>query len=255
MIKFFRNIRKNLLNKGKTSKYLKYAIGEIVLVVIGILIALAINKWNQKIQESKQGKVLLERIHHDLVQDTLLFRKTVEKNVVIREDIKHFLNTMYSGVENKKQVEKMSATFDKALDQIFSYNKTTYNSIMSTGSINLINNPKLKDDILELYNSYEEIEELLNSINEWMLNVTSTLDTKTNFIKFNTQVSDIYTYKEMITEKDFEFLNNQSSEEFQILVRAISATAFNQKVRNMYYQDLIKKCHTTLQHINIELEK
>ncbi len=47
MIKFFRNIRKTLLTEGKTSKYFKYAIGEIVLVVIGILIALQINNWNE----------------------------------------------------------------------------------------------------------------------------------------------------------------------------------------------------------------
>ena len=45
MIKFFRKIRQNLLSKGKTGKYFKYAIGEIVLVVIGILIALSINKF------------------------------------------------------------------------------------------------------------------------------------------------------------------------------------------------------------------
>jgi len=48
MIKFFRHIRKSLLSEGKTGKYLKYAIGEIVLVVIGILIALQINNWNEK---------------------------------------------------------------------------------------------------------------------------------------------------------------------------------------------------------------
>jgi len=47
MIKLFRNIRQNLIMENKTSKYLKYAIGEIVLVVIGILIALQINNWNQ----------------------------------------------------------------------------------------------------------------------------------------------------------------------------------------------------------------
>ena len=48
MIKFFRNIRKKLLVEGKTLNYLKYAIGEIVLVVIGILIALQVNNWNEK---------------------------------------------------------------------------------------------------------------------------------------------------------------------------------------------------------------
>ena len=47
MIKFFRSIRKTLLSEGKKSKYFKYAIGEIVLVVIGILIALQINNWNE----------------------------------------------------------------------------------------------------------------------------------------------------------------------------------------------------------------
>ena len=46
MIKFFRKIRYDLMEKNKTGKYLKYAIGEIILVVIGILIALYINNWN-----------------------------------------------------------------------------------------------------------------------------------------------------------------------------------------------------------------
>jgi len=47
MIKLFRNIRQKLVAEGKTTNYLKYAIGEIVLVVIGILIALQINNWNE----------------------------------------------------------------------------------------------------------------------------------------------------------------------------------------------------------------
>jgi len=47
MIKFFRKIRRQLLTENRFSKYLLYAIGEIVLVVIGILIALQINIWNE----------------------------------------------------------------------------------------------------------------------------------------------------------------------------------------------------------------
>ncbi|MBK8515355.1 MAG: hypothetical protein IPL55_03420 [Saprospiraceae bacterium] len=55
MIKLFRKIRQNLLLTGSTGKYLQYAIGEIVLVVIGILIALSINNWNEanKIERKK----------------------------------------------------------------------------------------------------------------------------------------------------------------------------------------------------------
>jgi len=53
MIKFFRKIRQNLLRENKTGKYFKYAIGEITLVVIGILIALQINNWNENIEKQR----------------------------------------------------------------------------------------------------------------------------------------------------------------------------------------------------------
>lgn len=59
MIKLFRNIRKNLIMENKTGKYLKYAIGEIVLVVIGILIALQINNWNENRKDVLKEKQLL----------------------------------------------------------------------------------------------------------------------------------------------------------------------------------------------------
>ncbi|MBT8297287.1 MAG: hypothetical protein KJO52_03060, partial [Maribacter sp.] len=67
MIKFFRKIRQNLLSEGKTGKYFKYAIGEIVLVVIGILIALQINNWNEERKRLKQEQVLLSQLKDEIV--------------------------------------------------------------------------------------------------------------------------------------------------------------------------------------------
>ena len=58
MIKFFRKIRYDLMNQNKTTKYFKYAIGEIVLVVIGILIALQVNNWNVNRLNLKIEKML-----------------------------------------------------------------------------------------------------------------------------------------------------------------------------------------------------
>ncbi|WP_298790112.1 DUF6090 family protein [uncultured Allomuricauda sp.] len=71
MIKFFRNIRQNLFNEGKTTKYLKYAIGEIVLVVIGILIALSINNWNESRQQKKALNNIYSIVAEDLKKDSL----------------------------------------------------------------------------------------------------------------------------------------------------------------------------------------
>ena len=72
MIKFFRNIRKTHLMENKTSQYLKYAIGEIVLVVIGILIALQINNWNENRQLNAQFFSILKSVREDLKSDTVL---------------------------------------------------------------------------------------------------------------------------------------------------------------------------------------
>jgi len=77
MIKFFRNIRKKLLTEGKTNNYLKYAIGEIILVVIGILIALQINNWNQNRIENNRARTLLKNMVQDLATDTLVLNRNI----------------------------------------------------------------------------------------------------------------------------------------------------------------------------------
>ena len=77
MIKFFRKIRQQLLIENKTSKYLKYAVGEIILIVLGIFIALQLNNWNEnrklKIKELK----ILNELHSDLIQNMGAIRNTI----------------------------------------------------------------------------------------------------------------------------------------------------------------------------------
>ena len=73
MINFFRKIRQNLLSEGKTGKYLKYAIGEIVLVMIGILLALQVSNWNQDRKDRISERKLLDNIHRDFVHNKVDF--------------------------------------------------------------------------------------------------------------------------------------------------------------------------------------
>ncbi len=78
MIKFFRHIRKDLMEKNKTGKYFKYAIGEIVLVVIGILIALQINNWNEGRKQKMQIHTNILSIAKDISIDTLEQNRTAK---------------------------------------------------------------------------------------------------------------------------------------------------------------------------------
>jgi len=73
MIKFFRKIRQNLLMENNTGKYFKYAIGEIVLVMIGILLALQVSNWNQERKDRISERKLLDNIHRDFIQNKVSF--------------------------------------------------------------------------------------------------------------------------------------------------------------------------------------
>ena len=79
MIKFFRKIRQNLLNEGKIGKYFKYAVGEIILVVIGILIALQINNWNDQKKREQNEEEILFLIDRNLQSDSLALSIELQK--------------------------------------------------------------------------------------------------------------------------------------------------------------------------------
>ncbi|MCE2612344.1 DUF6090 family protein [Flavobacteriaceae bacterium D16] len=255
MIKFFRRIRQQLLSENNFSKYLIYAIGEIILVVIGILIALGVNNWNQEKREQRLGDELLVRIHRDLVKDTINFKNDMIRNDALREELKKLLVRLYDGVDNIEEVQNMSETWDQMLDQAFSPNDNTYQSMLSSGTLGFIRNQDLKDEILDLYGEYDQTKVLLQSISEWMIGLASNMDSQTDFIKFGRTVSDIYTTPEMLNDSDFDFLNQKDSPEFNLFVRAMSGVAFYQKVNNSYRSELIKKCNSVLESIDQELEE
>jgi len=77
MIKLFRHIRQSLIMKNQTGKYLKFAIGEIILVVIGILIALQINNWNSERLLQAQEKLTLKELHNEFVSNKMLLDTAV----------------------------------------------------------------------------------------------------------------------------------------------------------------------------------
>ncbi|WP_127020500.1 DUF6090 family protein [Flagellimonas beolgyonensis] len=88
MLKFFRKIRRDLLSEGKTGKYLKYAVGEIVLVVIGILIALQINNWNENRKDARMEIQVLQEISENLGEDILSLENDVYLNKISIDNVR-----------------------------------------------------------------------------------------------------------------------------------------------------------------------
>lgn len=161
MFKFFRKIRKNLINENKTSKYLKYAIGEIILVVLGILIALQINNWNENRKDRILEKEYLTRIKSDLeIDQELLKKSTIDRyerkveclekgkaynqgNYIIKDTIQFLEDIGYGGVFGNVN---------------WNLNTNTYNELISTGNLRNIKSDHLKNSIISYYESSNALQ-------------------------------------------------------------------------------------------------
>ena len=150
MIKFFRNIRQNLLNEGKTSRYLKYAIGEIVLVVIGILIALQINNWNEaRHQRQKEKKILIE-LKRDLVSNDSILQNYMEIQQIVIDEIGLSINHLKN---NRPFNDTISLYLKHAwYPERIQFVSSAYESLKSVG-IDIISSGPLREDIAYLFSN------------------------------------------------------------------------------------------------------
>ena len=174
MIKFFRKIRQNLLSEGKTGKYFKYAIGEIVLVVIGILIALAINNWNDnrksKLTEIKYVNDLIEDLNNDVI--------ALKEFTVDLESKKASKRKLESFLENKEGIDSIEFHIvnQYILTERFTPSNITIEELKNSGGLKIIRNVDLRRQIVSMYNSYSKevhTEDLFLSQNLKLLDIAS----------------------------------------------------------------------------------
>ncbi|MFH6769749.1 DUF6090 family protein [Gaetbulibacter aquiaggeris] len=148
MIKFFRKIRQKMLIENKFSKYLIYAIGEIILVVIGILIALAINNWKENQKLRNQEITYLNNLRDDLeTQINMLDIYIDYENIIIDHS-----NDIIEHYELNEGFKNMDSIFPKLNDLTtrwtFSNANTTLLQMLNSNQINIIQNTKLKEELI-----------------------------------------------------------------------------------------------------------
>ena len=153
MIKFFRKIRYDLMEKNKTGKYLKYAIGEIILVVVGILIALSINNWNQSKKQDIAEIEFIAGVRNDLIQDKEYIKVVLE----LMEPKINAYNLLSR--ELPKLYDEDKSSLDSILKMYFIGQRTFYpisgsfESAISGNEINTYKNKEVTRSIIKLYNS------------------------------------------------------------------------------------------------------
>ena len=260
MIKFFRNIRKNLLNKGKTSNpsfakasagtYLKYAIGEIILVVIGIFLALQLNNWNQNRLDNLQATEALYNLKAEL-----------QKNIVDLEDMESRCDA--SITSTAKGIEILNGDFTvKDLIQIdtlirsvlstFPVTKSTYEELINTGNFYNLKNETLKSEIISLYKQTENFSAAYMATNETIFNI----NLNSELFNYNYLIDQLKSPSPNLKNIDTLWIHDKNSSTFLALYnRALIYKNFNNGIKRNCTRIHLKSTKDLLLSVENELKK
>jgi len=150
MIRFFRTIRKKIIASGSITKYLLYATGEILLVVIGILIALQVNNWNEERKNRGEEIFFLEKLVSNLEADSL----TANNLLVYMYDMESKIDSSLYMMAHPEAFD--SRRFTTYINMMLgttsiNLNRATYDNLLSSGKISLIMNQQIVDALFDYY--------------------------------------------------------------------------------------------------------
>ncbi|MEN8124756.1 MAG: DUF6090 family protein [Bacteroidota bacterium] len=168
MINFFRKIRKKLADDNQFLKYSRYAIGEIVLVVIGILIALQINNWNQENKNHQKELFYLRDLNNGLKNSKVELNRIIEKTKKswLSSDSLIFISRSYNASISYQTLDsliRLSINY-----AIFTPDEGIINEIINSGNLNIIKNETIRsfiaswDSHLENIKKYEEFQKTIS---------------------------------------------------------------------------------------------
>jgi len=239
------------MDKNKTGKYFKYAIGEIILVVIGILIALQINNSNNQRIEKESDIKYLTNIRIDLNKDI----KSLDYNIEFREKKSRGTQKIIEQI-NGMPIEDLTETTYNVINTLnqerFQPSNVTYNDLVSSGNMNLISNDSIKLYLFELSLLYQKnIFGLEHETHEYEEFISKPMFHYTDIERMKPVFLGVKTAEEMtISEQDFDKLFE--SKEFKNgCVVSIWTTAEMVQI----YMDIKTNSNSIIDIIDMDLKK
>ena len=218
MLPFFRKIRYKLAIDNQLPKYSRYAIGEILLVVIGILIALQVNNWNENRKERTIEIRYLQNLKSDLKNDSLALLEIRAYRMNTIKAAKSLLTIANSGrIENVYEVDSLYWTIGVWWE--FIPNDNTFQDLISSGRLNLIQDESIKKSLMKLSKDYDQIvvdrdhmrREYDQYLYDQMVSTINLLRTK-NPKDFNDQWETWFFSKKEVIQENEVVLKNQYEE-------------------------------------------
>ncbi len=251
MIKFFRHIRRSLIQENKMGKYFKYAIGEILLVVIGILIALQINNWNENNKERQTEMTYLKSLKTEFTANLNTLNTSISKCDALANQLNEILTFFEKSKLDSLSSMYISQSLGNTLRYGVNFNPTmaVQTELISSGNLKQISNNELRQRIAD-FGAYMDIlekqETSANDLNKEIGKLISkTISFRPLFKSVGYQIpgrSEFSNLDVKLLFESFELENNL------ILYQAISKTT-----SNAFYQPLKQDIENILELIEFEL--
>ena len=219
MIKFFRQIRYNLMEQNKTGKYFKYAIGEIFLVMIGILLALQVNNWNEQRKSNNQERLYLNRLLSENKEDIATFKDNIEdleKGIETVENLSKALTN--PDASDGLLISSANDYFGfGSIYPIFTSSTSTFDDLSSTGNLKDIRNTRLRDELVKHYALHKQVAERIRIGTDWALPVDAPFTYNNSIMRFEPNSKylfgkqNIRALSKHLRDKKDEYLNNAAA--------------------------------------------
>jgi Family of unknown function (DUF6090) len=159
------------METGKTTKYFKYAIGEIILVMIGILFALQVNEWNNKRQESSKEQLFLKNLQTDFNANIIEFNKVYKSSAEAYIASNSLLEIIKKNdaITNNTEIEGL---IDTIINDFSSLDLTdgSINEIINTGSLNIIKDQSLRSQLSKWSQTMNDMNDDIKITNDYLFN-------------------------------------------------------------------------------------
>lgn len=242
MINFFRKKRKQLASDNKLGKYLRYAIGEIVLVVIGILIALSINNWNNRRIKENAAESLSFRLLAETKKNKKQLQNQIERVKELQDETQSLLIMFSPEFETKSSKLLDSLLYGLISTPSYNFNSASLDEALNTGQISILPSDSLRT---LLYDIPKRIKTITNYEEDLIR------DIEKNLIPFLYNEISIRQIDERFSEK-IEALGKSQLKHFDNRV-ILSKKKFENMVDNKYF--LLETLLMSYDDLSIDLNK
>jgi len=251
MINFFRKIRQNMIKENQVSKYILYAIGEIILVVIGILIALQINNWNAEQNIEKEEISLLNNLLESLYSAKEQSHIDIFKENKLRESLLVALGKN----SNKSKLGINSMSDSLFYNLLWNSNPSvpvlsSYSDIKNTGRIGIIKNRSIRENFTNLELSLAELTSLVKDrLIVQQTRIDDILVNAVNFVRLLKSMEPSIDIDNELQNNYNLILNNQKTRNLLALKLGLTYSAINNR------QELRDEIDDLIQLVEVELQR